>query len=114
MQSPETEGAWEVIERLREQEALLNRRVEAAREAAREIVRKAHAEAERLKDEAKLRFADEVENLRREKAREVEVTLSALKDETASRIETLRQRARVNREQALGVLLLRATGEKTG
>ncbi len=45
MERPEIGGAGEVIERLREQEALLNRRVEAAREGAGEIMRKAHAEA---------------------------------------------------------------------
>jgi V/A-type H+-transporting ATPase subunit G/H len=114
MEQPESGGAGEVIERLGEQEALLNRRVEAAREDAREVVRKARAEAERLRDEAKLRLANEVEALRREKTQEVEVAFSALKRETASRIEALRQRARANQERALRFLLLRVTGEETG
>ena len=114
MERPETGGAAEVIERLREQEALLNRRVEAAGASAREIVRRAQAGAERLREEAKPRLAEEVEALRGEKAREVEVVLSALEHETASRIETLRQTARANQERALAVLLLRVTGEETG
>ncbi len=114
MERPEIGGAGEVIERLREQEALLNRRVEAARDGAREIVRKAHAGAERLSDEGKLLVAEDVEALRREKAREIEVALSVLKHETASRIEAVRQRARANREGALSFLLLRVMGEEAG
>ncbi len=114
MERPETEEAGELIERLREQEALLNRRVEGARESAREIVGKARAEAERLTDEARWSLASEVEVFRREKTREVEAVLSALKHETASRIEALRQRARANQERALGFVLLRVTGEGTG
>ena len=109
----EPRGAEEIIQRLREHELALDRRVEEARSRAREILAGARAEAERLKEEAKVELAQEVEALRREKAREMEAALLAAREETAVKMETLRRRAEANRERALAFLLLRVTGRAT-
>lgn len=103
-------GEVEALARLREHEHELDRRLDNARQDAKELLAEAGREARRLKERAETELLGAVERLRQEQARELTRALAAVQEETARRCEALRRQADLNRERVLVWLTSRVTG----
>jgi vacuolar-type H+-ATPase subunit H len=103
----------ETLARLREDELALDRRLETARQDAETRLAAAHREAARLEAQAEADLREELASLGRERARELDATLAAAREETARRLTALRRQAEANREATLAFLLGTVAGSKT-
>jgi V/A-type H+-transporting ATPase subunit G/H len=100
----------ESLARLGEHERELDRKLEEARQEAKEILARARQEADRLRERAEAELADGVERLRQERSRELERALAVIRQETGQRSEAVRGQAESNRERVLTWLLARVAG----
>jgi vacuolar-type H+-ATPase subunit H len=100
------------LERLREHERELDRRLEAASQEAARLLAEARLAAERLREQADLELRAEVERLRQEASIELEGQLAAIRRETERSVRAVSRRAEQNREQALAWLLARVAGKE--
>jgi F0F1-type ATP synthase membrane subunit b/b' len=96
-----TSGERETLERLRDDEAALEREIAAARAEAAATVEAARREAEAIVAAARRSAASEREALRAQAAAEAEAARATADEEVRAVIDALAGRARTNRERAL-------------
>ena len=110
-----TDATWNeaaALARLREDELALDVQLEEARREAQTRLARARDESERLKTDADVQLAQEVETIRADRARELDLAIAAVHGEIESRVSALRRRAEVNRERAVAFLLTRVTASE--
>jgi F0F1-type ATP synthase membrane subunit b/b' len=102
----------ETLERLRGDEADLERVVRSARDEAAAIVEAARREAERIASEARRDAEREVERVRAASAEEIDRGLGGAQAAVVSEAAALRARAGQNRERAVARAIAAALGGK--
>jgi hypothetical protein len=95
---------------LREHEQRLDRQLREARVAAQGLLAEGHLAADRLKEQAEIELRETLGSLRQEQARELELALGAIRDETLRRGQRLRHQAGLSRKRTLAWLLARVAG----
>jgi F0F1-type ATP synthase membrane subunit b/b' len=111
-ESAEPSGAAEVLRGLLKLEVALDSQLERARQRTQEILDSTRRETDRMREEAKVKLAAEVESLRQAGAGDLEAALEAMRGESELRIGALRRKAEANRDRAVAFILLRVTGRE--
>ena len=100
----------ESLERLKADEAALDRALEVARRDAEATLSQARAEAGQLAAAAAARLEEEVAARREEAGRALAEIEAGVQRESARRLDELRRRAEANREQAAAAVARRVLG----